>query len=231
MIGDIKGTPAPHTRHTNFSILNSAQCLLMFYTLSSFPANFSLLLQLSPLGFGIIYMFLSGSFGRGFIIVGLLWTFGEFALYYNFTSDYFRLADGFTWIFMPGIEAFFVMWVCLVVAASTSGIFQTSINRKMGFENKYRIFYSCRRDFEVITSILFIFGLLVVFESILNMMHGYSPYLNSVIFFIAYLCMVAMIAGIRNIEKIHKCREGKLLSLNFSSILASVYILRYLLDF
>ena len=216
-------------RSEKFYILNCFQCLLMFYTQSSFSSEYRLILLLCPLVFGVLYGCTAKFDIGGFFWLCTIWAFFNIAQYFGpwTYSNAFEFA--IYWAVLPFIEFWLVGYSCGGVVFLTLEAFESARRKKSSRYPTKRYYNINSSNFttDYIVGLILAYTLLSGLEYILKMMHGYYTATNSLIFFAAYLCPLGELAVYHDTYDTHKCNVSKLSFLSYTSILGSAYVVRY----
>ena len=216
-------------RSEKFYTLNCFQCLLMFYTQSSFSSEYKFILLLCPLVFGMLYGCTAKFDVARCTTLCAIWAFFNIAQYFGPWTYSKAFEVAIYWAVLPFIEFSLVVYACGGAVSLTLEAFESA-------RHKIPSRYPTKRYYNINSSNFtsgYIFGIILAYtllsglEYILKIMHGYYPTANSFIFFGAYLCPLGELAIYHNAYDIHKCNISKLSFLSYTSILGSAYVVRY----
>ena len=218
-----------YTRDGNFYTMNCFQCMLMLYTLSSFPMYYRPILQGSPLFLGILYGYNKRYTRSGIFRVFCVWIFGNSIHYLQLGEISSILGAIFYWFVLPCIECIVVGLACLAAGIFTNYSFSRSRQMRL-FTASNRNFSLTNVDSGNLFAILFANLMLVVLHLVLILVHGYDTPINSFAFFVTYLYPLTELAIYSYNHETHKCSEQKARLLSYSSIVFSAYFFRYLFN-
>ena len=142
----------------------------------------------------------------------------------------FALCIIWQWILLPLIENIMAIIICTTCCLRIYEIF----NRIKCRNARYRKGLPLIRHFpplEDCFTIFFLVGLEICIEYALIWLHGYYPFILSVIFTSAYGYVLGALLLYLTVYDIHKCSNYKLMTLNLSSIIFGIYVFRYIFNF
>ena len=197
-----------------------------FSELSFFRKEFYYIINILPLICCYLNILAYSYLKENFKTMLFFWSIGNILIYFDLVFSPF-MSILWLWIILPLIETFFMIIMCISYCTIVYDIINCLQLKNL--KNKNFNILSIIYVFPMIKNlikILSIIGVKICIEYIMIFLYGYIPILVSIAFTLTYGYTLNLLLSCFNVYDIHKCFPIKLLSLNYISLIFSIYVFK-----